>query len=207
MNNYILINKNELMHYGILGQKWGIRRYQNEDGSLTQLGKEHYAKEGLKLIAKAKRLRSGSGTNKIPVKVPKYKNATDADKENAIEYYREYLDNKWVHKNYDKVTGKTYRKVLHEMNDYVKNYLTQKYGKNVSLSYLNEFNSKLANLMNKAVGDVEAPSGKVVQYVAKRGEPGVHMALADRGYDMSQLKNGVWDDGRIAYKKEKVNMD
>ena len=31
---------NELMHYGILGQKWGIRRYQNKDGSLTHEGRK-----------------------------------------------------------------------------------------------------------------------------------------------------------------------
>ena len=28
-----------LMHHGILGMKWGIRRYQNKDGSLTKQGK------------------------------------------------------------------------------------------------------------------------------------------------------------------------
>ena len=32
----------ELYHHGILGQKWGVRRYQNEDGSYTTLGKIHY---------------------------------------------------------------------------------------------------------------------------------------------------------------------
>ena len=30
---------NELYHYGVKGMKWGIRRYQNKDGSLTNLGK------------------------------------------------------------------------------------------------------------------------------------------------------------------------
>ena len=34
----------ELKHWGILGMKWGIRRYQNPDGSLTPEGKERYRK-------------------------------------------------------------------------------------------------------------------------------------------------------------------
>jgi len=36
--------KKYIVHAGIKGQKWGIRRYQNEDGSLTSLGKERYGK-------------------------------------------------------------------------------------------------------------------------------------------------------------------
>lgn len=31
-----------LYHHGIKGQKWGVRRYQNEDGSLTEAGKRRY---------------------------------------------------------------------------------------------------------------------------------------------------------------------
>lgn len=32
----------ELYHHGILGMRWGVRRYQNKDGSLTPAGKKHY---------------------------------------------------------------------------------------------------------------------------------------------------------------------
>ena len=34
---------NELYHHGVKGQKWGVRRYQNEDGTLTSAGKQHYS--------------------------------------------------------------------------------------------------------------------------------------------------------------------
>lgn len=34
----------ELMHYGIPHMRWGVRRYQNEDGTLTPAGKERYNK-------------------------------------------------------------------------------------------------------------------------------------------------------------------
>ena len=39
--------KNELYHYGVSGQKWGVRRYQNSDGSYTSEGKKRYKKKQL----------------------------------------------------------------------------------------------------------------------------------------------------------------
>ncbi|RAP49182.1 MAG: hypothetical protein BZ133_08400 [Methanosphaera sp. SHI613] len=44
-NNYYAINTYDdryLAHHGILGQKWGVRKYQNEDGTLTEAGKQRY---------------------------------------------------------------------------------------------------------------------------------------------------------------------
>lgn len=40
----VFISREELEHSGILGMHWGIRRWQNPDGTLTEAGKIHYAK-------------------------------------------------------------------------------------------------------------------------------------------------------------------
>jgi hypothetical protein len=39
-------NESVLEHHGILGMKWGVRRYQNEDGSLTPAGRKRYGDDG-----------------------------------------------------------------------------------------------------------------------------------------------------------------
>lgn len=44
MNNYIL--EYELYHHGIKGQRWGVRRFQNADGSLKAAGKKRYGEDG-----------------------------------------------------------------------------------------------------------------------------------------------------------------
>ena len=46
-----------LAHYGIVGQKWGVRRYQNEDGTLTNAGKKRYDRDVRENNAKKKENR------------------------------------------------------------------------------------------------------------------------------------------------------
>ena len=42
MDTWTCTRQGELYHHGIKGQKWGVRRFQNKDGSLTPAGKKRY---------------------------------------------------------------------------------------------------------------------------------------------------------------------
>lgn len=141
--------------------------------------------------------------------VRRYQNA-DGSLTAAGRKHLEKKDSKWAHKNYEKIISKARKSVAKELNEYASELLKDSSSitsrGRISATAINAYNKKMAVLMNQSVKDIVSPSGKVVQFVAKRGEVGVHMALADRGYDMNQLKNGIWASGRVAYKNKNVDM-
>lgn len=58
------IKTNELQHHGIKGMKWGVRRFQNKDGSLTSLGKKRYRDDDI-VIKKGSKQRHISEQREI----------------------------------------------------------------------------------------------------------------------------------------------
>lgn len=83
------MENHQLYHHGIKNMRWGIRRYQNKDGTLTPAGKKRYAKQQAENLekaraakaakkaheeAKAKALKEGSAAD-----VLKYKNELSVD--------------------------------------------------------------------------------------------------------------------------------
>lgn len=55
------MSRDYLVHHGILGQKWGVRRYQNKDGSLTPAGQKRYYGEQASYYENNRYKRSAQG--------------------------------------------------------------------------------------------------------------------------------------------------
>lgn len=78
-----------LVHHGIRGMKWGVRRYQNKDGSLTPVGKKKYNAEMAKLKEEAKVLKNKQATqaklDKLDAMKQKVQAMKDAEKNEKLE--------------------------------------------------------------------------------------------------------------------------
>ncbi len=94
---------NYLAHYGIAGQKWGVRRFQNEDGTLTEEGKRRYYEINDTSVRAYN--EAVEKTNKdLKAINKKYDNIDLDDDNNNLNYSREVRD-AWQ-KNYREVLAK-----------------------------------------------------------------------------------------------------
>jgi hypothetical protein len=90
------------MHFGIKGMHWGVRRYQNKDGSLTEAGKKKYYKENISKYEKdANDIRTSLVKNDPAIKTHHYMANKYWDKSDAAFDKGAYdLANKYGNKAY-----------------------------------------------------------------------------------------------------------
>lgn len=141
-----------LAHYGILGMKWGIRRYQNKDGTLTASGQNRYSR---KMTAKRKAAaRKTAAAKKKASEEKKRSEEQQKDQPRDVksmtdEEIRQFLNRRNLEKQYlDAVTPKTVEKG----QSAVQKYLAQ-FGNELASNIVKGAAKRLAkNLLDSALG-------------------------------------------------------
>lgn len=118
-----------LSHHGILGMKWGIRRFQNKDGSLTSEGKKRYSEENesmnQKISARTKesfeKMRNSASTDEEKDKrINSWERARDTDMYEMN--FLEAIQNAEIFQNHNRdAMLDEYAKYLTDRQNYMEN--------------------------------------------------------------------------------------
>lgn len=180
------LSEETLAHYGVLGMKWGVRRYQNPDGSLTKRGRSRYGrieKKYNKKLSRAQKYTSdiskarAKRDAKLEYRVKTAKNEKQrARRSNKLQDFRE--GTKIIYK-----ADKKYENVI-------KNY------KNAKLSAIK--NPEVKSSWNYKIAKTEYANQKVSDLMAMGGSAGTRLGYAT---DMATGRH-EWTVNRDRLKKQ-----
>lgn len=149
----------ELYHFGVKGMKWGVRRYQNEDGSLTSLGK------------KRDKMLSDRKTAK--------KHSTTSNMVKAEYSRREFEDAK------TRLKLETRRKKSKRQQDLEKKYIDQGFAKDEA--EIKAYNRAKTETILKVAGGIALASAAA--YVAYKHYDKVTDRVFEKGSEIGRLTN------------------
>lgn len=186
-----------LIHYGIQGQKWGVRRFQNEDGTLTPEGIRRYGKllDGSERSDKYKK-KLAKFESKIDIsgtRTRSYGKSDYASRKDIIRYNRRF-DNKSNEDRWKLATEASGRRQQgKDPSNYVKKYAEMSY----------ETASKLVN------GDTSEAAQKIMQHYVNMSMSGLNYELWETG-DFNSHNDHPTKYNQIDYsydvKKRKVSQ-
>lgn len=158
-------NTDELYHYGVMGMKWGVRRYQNADGTYNSAGKARYLKDKTSNKKQSKEKYSKKWDKKIQKEESKIAN--------KIEKYTDSRKSQRSKSN----TGKVYNKINTKLStdpDIIRYTQLSKAMNNKRQVTLNEMQA-LQNAYNKA-------SKARIKIIQSHQQEMTEAALKDLGY-------------------------
>lgn len=122
---------NEIYHHGVLDMKWGVRRYQNKDGSLTSAGRKKISKQYKKESAKAVKDLARKQNN---MWIDAWNKAADYMDDGGLDKFNKRQEKKY---------GKNFSKRDGYMDDYQKLFdkkMTENLNKGLNAFYSNNKN-------------------------------------------------------------------
>ena len=147
-----------LAHEGILGMKWGVRRYQNSDGTLTEAGRLRYSRQMTKKRKAA--AKKAAQTKKKAAEAKRTANETGKPRDVSSmtdQELRDFLNRRDLEKRYlDAVAPKT----IEQGESATKRFMT-KFGSSLADNLIKEATKKIAkDIVSGVLGSSDNNSKK-----------------------------------------------